>query len=63
MTLADVWALILAARCSLVSKGSGERKEGIRVAEKAGIPIPGRIRGFDLMESAFMTGPSGTVTG
>ena len=56
-------ALILAALCSLVSNGSGERKEGIWTVGTLGYPINGSICGFLLTVSVFITGPSSTETG
>ena len=56
-------ALILAALCSLVSNGSGERKEGIWTDESMGNPINGGSCGFLLTVSVFTTGPSSTETG
>ena len=56
-------ALILAALCSLVSNGSGERKEGIWTVGNMVYPINGGSCGFLLTVSVFITGPSSTETG
>ena len=56
-------ALILAALCSLVSNGSGERKEGIWTVGNMGYPINEGSCGFLLTVSVFITGPSSTETG